>query len=290
MRRNRVQVHCSQCGNALERPLSRLKNSVHHFCNLTCTKAFQKGKQHPRYAGASVPCAHCGEPVHVRPSKLKNQENHFCSRSCLGDWRSTHILAENHPRWKGGMVIVACEYCETPLERYQCQTQAHDMFFCNSQCKGKWQSENLSGKQSPIYKKTEVPCSQCGILVLRHPSRINEHKNHFCSRPCLNRWISENHNGPNSHQWNPDKTLPYYGAGWNRIRREIRYRDGFHCCHCKITEKQLGQALDVHHVVPLRSFNGDYASANQASNLLALCRTCHNLAENGSILVRPKLL
>lgn len=38
--------------------------------------------------------------------------------------------------------------------------------------------------------------------------------------------------------------------------------------------------LQVHHVRPLRCFNGDTMAANQPENLVTLCRPCHVQADN----------
>lgn len=289
-------IPCATCAFPLNVTASRYSKSrtKQFFCNSNCHAKWLSqnnvGENHPRYHGVTVTCDHCGEPFHIIPSKLDSQEHHFCSRPCQHKWNSIHRRGEKSHNWKGGMATVFCEYCDTPIERYQCMLEKQDMFFCDMQCKGAWHSENLSGEHSPIYKKVKVPCSQCGTIVLRHPCRMEEHKNHFCSKECFGKWISENKSGVNSYQWNPDKTLLYYGPGWRRISREIRHRDNFQCCHCGISEKKLGKALDVHHVVPLRNFNGDYKSANRPDNLVSLCKSCHNQAEHGSIPIQPYLL
>jgi predicted HNH restriction endonuclease len=41
----------------------------------------------------------------------------------------------------------------------------------------------------------------------------------------------------------------------------------------------LGYSLDVHHIVPFRTFKGDWRKANELSNLITLCRNCHRKAE-----------
>jgi 5-methylcytosine-specific restriction endonuclease McrA len=69
--------------------------------------------------------------------------------------------------------------------------------------------------------------------------------------------------------------LPYYGGSWRRARRQARERDG--CCQdCGMTPSDLGRALDVHHLVPFKTFGVErHREANDLANLVTLCPTCH---------------
>jgi DEAD/DEAH box helicase domain-containing protein len=68
-----------------------------------------------------------------------------------------------------------------------------------------------------------------------------------------------------------------YGAGWTRLREQIRARDGFTCQVCGKPEAP-GQQHDIHHKVPFRAFTNPEA-ANQPDNLVTLCSICHRRAE-----------
>ncbi len=73
-----------------------------------------------------------------------------------------------------------------------------------------------------------------------------------------------------------------YGPEWRRLSGAIRARDGYCCQVCGAPEQ--GRAHDVHHKMPLRSFQGDpgrpaYLLANHPDNLITLCQTCHRRAE-----------
>ena len=74
--------------------------------------------------------------------------------------------------------------------------------------------------------------------------------------------------------WTND--LNDYGPDWNAIRLQVRQRDGYCCQGCGIAE--TNRAHDVHHVVPFRQF-ASFQEANQLSNLVSLCPTCHRRAE-----------
>lgn len=67
-----------------------------------------------------------------------------------------------------------------------------------------------------------------------------------------------------------------YGSNWAAQRRAARARDGYRCQMCGIPER--GREHDVHHKIPFRTF-ASYEPANQLSNLITLCRSCHRRAE-----------
>jgi 5-methylcytosine-specific restriction endonuclease McrA len=54
--------------------------------------------------------------------------------------------------------------------------------------------------------------------------------------------------------------ISYYGPNWLKQRRLARKR----------------KELSVHHIIPFRSFNGDWERANELPNLICLCEyPCH---------------
>jgi hypothetical protein len=64
-----------------------------------------------------------------------------------------------------------------------------------------------------------------------------------------------------------------------------RRRDHYTCQGCGKTEVELGRVLDVHHIRPFREFgyirhqNDRYLLANDLSNLVSLCVSCHKTME-----------
>ncbi len=75
-----------------------------------------------------------------------------------------------------------------------------------------------------------------------------------------------------------------YGPNWEEQRLRVRARDGYHCTQCGVREP-AGRQHDVHHLVPFRTFgyvrglNERYKEANRLSNLILVCRTCHQRLE-----------
>lgn len=69
-----------------------------------------------------------------------------------------------------------------------------------------------------------------------------------------------------------------YGKRWPAIAEAIRERDGRRCTRCGMSEADNGRALDVHHILPVRTAvqRGD---PHRPSNLRSLCRACHYWTE-----------
>ncbi|HEX7973878.1 MAG TPA: Zn-binding domain-containing protein, partial [Anaerolineales bacterium] len=67
-----------------------------------------------------------------------------------------------------------------------------------------------------------------------------------------------------------------YGPGWAALRDRARERDGYRCQVCGGLEQ--GRAHDVHHKIPFRTF-ASAEQANQLSNLVTLCPSCHRKVE-----------
>lgn len=74
----------------------------------------------------------------------------------------------------------------------------------------------------------------------------------------------------------------YYGPNWHERRAECIIRDGGRCRRCGVSEpaylKETGLGLDAHHVAPFGEFDG-HEEANELSNLITLCRSCHSHME-----------
>lgn len=68
-----------------------------------------------------------------------------------------------------------------------------------------------------------------------------------------------------------------YGDNWEEIRQQVLKRDAYRCSLCGKTGSPALQ-LHVHHKKPFRSFS-DPAAANDPSNLVTLCETCHQRVE-----------
>lgn len=71
----------------------------------------------------------------------------------------------------------------------------------------------------------------------------------------------------------------YRGESFQQQRRKARERDNFTCQRCGATEEELGQELDVHHIIKNRDFRGDHIASNDLNNLISYCKSCHGVVE-----------
>lgn len=63
------------------------------------------------------------------------------------------------------------------------------------------------------------------------------------------------------------------GKKHQEFKEVIRRRDGYKCVGCTITQEEIGQKLDVHHI------NGVY-NDDRPENALTFCRPCHQICNN----------
>ena len=127
--------------------------------------------------------------------------------------------------------------------------------------------------------QVEVNCANCDkkfILPGWHGKRPG---NKFCDGKCYGEWASLNLTGDKRYNWKGG-SIPYYGPNWQTQCKKVRQRDHYKCQHCGAIEN--GQNHDVHHIKPLREFdyipdqNDNYLLANDLTNLICLCRSCHS--------------
>ncbi|MDQ3249430.1 MAG: DUF1998 domain-containing protein, partial [Chloroflexota bacterium] len=118
-----------------------------------------------------------------------------------------------------------------------------------------------------------------GALPLDYPPRRSETTGYWISvPPATQAQLAED------GQW--FDSLNEYGPNWQAQRTRVRTRDNYRCRQCGAPETPDRQH-DVHHLVPFRTFgyvpgfNEHYKLANQAGNLLLVCRACHQRLEAG---------
>lgn len=133
--------------------------------------------------------------------------------------------------------------------------------------------------------KVNVECAWCGEKLKRRPYRVRESKNFFCDFECLGKWRSENKSGENHPRWEGGKSIQY-GKNWEKNREKRLEKDNYSCQICGMTNQEsieeYGTGLHIHHKKKFSKFKNS-AEANKVSNLVSLCRECHNLAEGRDI-------
>jgi len=78
-----------------------------------------------------------------------------------------------------------------------------------------------------------------------------------------------------------------YGFNWRGQRLLVLKRDKHTCQICAKSKKKLKRSPDIHHIIPFELFVSRYTSiaeasvyANQVSNLITLCHSCHTTITN----------
>lgn len=118
-----------------------------------------------------------------------------------------------------------------------------------------------------------------GVFPLDYPPRITETSGYWCSILPETQAVLEA-----SGEWRD--SINDYGPNWAEQRDRVRARDGYRCTQCG-TPEPPGRQHDVHHLRPFRTYgyvpglNEHYLIANRLSNLVLVCRTCHQRLEAG---------
>jgi hypothetical protein len=215
----------------------------------------------PHYTSNKVNCTceHCHKSFTRFPSEIKRGYGKYCSRACMDLAKRVTIDLE-------------CEYCHKPFQVMQHIFNQSPCRFCSREC-----------LFESMQKRIDRICEQCGNSFTTIPIRIKNDGAKYCSNEC--RHIANR--GQGNVAWRGGHSS-YRGENWLQQRKLARERDKNTCQHCG--KKSKRRKHDVHHIRPYRLFNGDYVTANQLTNLITLCQTCHKLAEHGSIEVQPYLI
>ncbi len=267
-RPSKVEVACYTCGEKFLRFRSLVRER--QYCSKACQIA-------ARPANVQLTCHTCGkEFVRWACLVIEKREGVFCSRACA---------SEGHKR----LNTVHCTTCNKAIIRRDSEVQKSAQPFCSKACQGVWIAEHES-------KSVTVSCAQCNKPIRCKQYKLKQNSQ-FCSRECQHEWQSLNWIGPNHHGWKGGSAaLQDYGPNWKQQARAARIRDGHKCRLCGAAQKKHRRSFDVHHVKSFRTFgyargkNTNYKAANELTNLVTLCRTCHPKVEHGKIAIQPYLL
>jgi hypothetical protein len=240
------------------------------YCSRACSGA---GRVKPREA-----CARCGDPMRDR----KHPRQRFCSRSCSSAaavrTRPPCRVCGVRPTALGFKTCsAACGYelrkqSVRPRPCPECGTEFRPAPSALGRGAGKHCSMacyRIAHARRPAF--IEVACAQCGAKFRRTQAAIKRVDHSFCSLTCSTAYYS----GENAVGWRGGKQPGYRGPGWPRLAEAIRERDGFRCRRCGKHQDDERTRLSVDHVIPYRSFD-NREEANQPTNLVALCRSCHS--------------
>ena len=200
-------------------------------------------------------CQNCNEEYSIRGDR--SSQSKYCSKKCKQIASRTQIVS-------------TCANCNKSFAHRMSRAR----IFCGRDCQYDYKH---------ITSRITLICAACNkeFRVFRFESK----KRTYCSMKC---WYS-NSNGERSGEhhpgWKGGHSEDYrYGPDWPKISYRVRKRDGWICQICSKYSKARGKyAHQVHHIVPLRKFNGDIDAAHSLENLITLCTSCHRRVETGKL-------
>jgi hypothetical protein len=203
------------------------------------------------YAQIEKHCEKCGALFRVSP---RGASARFCSRACFYKTRFGDFNLQTQ-----------CATCGKTYKINQWKLTNHKRTFCSVACKNE-------GKKNRII----VVCESCGVSFGKRASQVYRSARNFCSDLCSQVF----HSGKNHHGYVGGVG---YGFEWKAARAAVRIRDKV-CQRCGRDKSEDGRRLDVHHIKPFRFFGYERRmDAHDLSNLIALCRSCHKIIEEGGL-------
>lgn len=270
---------CETCGNSFK---PRRKDA--RFCSSKCYGQWLSTarpdsifKAPHRKMKPDVVCESCGKVI---PNA--RQVRRFCDAKCFGQWNGRVQAGTKRPSIRG--VDRTCEICGTVFHVGAGLIEQGGGRFCSRTCQGLWnrtQPSKRKGRVEPKrHKRVTLKCEVCEKSFV---VQVNEAQGRrFCSKKCMSKHQSESgeYSGPANGNWKGGPGPTYYGPNWLQQRRNARARDKYTCQRCGKHEHELKRNLDVHHIVPFRSFGvARYKEANTLRNLVSLCGSCHIIVE-----------
>lgn len=259
---------CKHCGKQFLDP----KHPHKQYCGIGCFRQAKarkiKERRETRYV--TINCKQCGKNIKVTNSEAKFKK--YCSKECRlkSGWK------ERDPTKRA---IFTCEWCKKDFESWVYRPNR----FCSNQCR----SEYGARQPKPNARKPEIhitrTCEYCGKTYQTTTHQVRLRNSRFCSYGCRYASLSIERRGENNPHWNGGSVDPdAYGSNWYRQKRKAKKRDNHTCqvCGYRTGGKRF---LDVHHIIPIKKFNGDWQKANMLENLISLCRRCHIKVEMGKI-------
>lgn len=249
------------------------RNEKHYFVCQFCNKEFyapRHAHRKPKYCSqkcrgnglkkrVKIKCQYCNQPFQSLES---NKDRQYCSRKCRDKGIVDHSKKDEF----------TCEWCKQQFESW---AYRHNRF-CSSQCRSKF-----AAKQPKLKRRNRVTliCTICNKPYETAKFFANKRNSSFCSKTCKGKDRSNKMTGEKNPNWKGGFNPNDYGSNWSSQSRKARKRDNYTCQICGYYSRIRN--LDVHHIVPLITFNGDYISSNQLNNLICLCRKCHRNVELG---------
>jgi len=218
-----------------------------------------------------------------RSERLKRRANGKYTHTCIYCGETFRSNGKNaiscgkrdklhRPNEEERMVYVVCGYCGKIFQKTAGNYKKAVLAGKNQGC-CQLHTHILNGST------LSLTCDECGKIFTRPKSLYSEGQKHvFCSRECQDKNLDYRPRGNNHYHYIDGKSSNWRGFGWTPIRKHVRERDNDTCYLCDKTKDELGQELSVHHLVRFEDFE-DENEANNYTNLISLCPSCHHTEE-----------
>lgn len=218
-------------------PHCRNDFKTYHSTAIFCGKACHSASMTDR---PTFVCANC-ENEFQRPRHVIKKETKlkFCGATCHVEYRR-----------KNAQPNIPCEICGTMFDQKGHPAVRHCSFKC---------------RNASLVTALQLTCDHCKKAYRAFASEKKRGRK-FCSHECAERATV----GAAHPNWRGGRDLKF-GTHWSRVRLAVLDRDKV-CRLCGGLSK--GRSLDVHHINGRRTFLLRDA-ADDARNLVALCRSCH---------------
>lgn len=142
--------------------------------------------------------------------------------------------------------------------------------YCSYEC-------SVKHRQSLVNRSC---CKYCGNPI--DPRRSMKHRK-YCSQECSGAAFAASgiFSGSKHPNWRGGHTNTR-GANWKAQSNLARQRDSNSCQICG--KQSIKPRHPVHHIKPFKEFGiENYEVANELSNLITLCKSCHQKVERGTL-------
>lgn len=280
----KVELTCPVCGIIFS--VDSFAAKTRRCCSRKCANASRSPRSkenNPDWKDViERTCGNCGKVFCVPGNNVKHSARKYCSAKCYRDFSRAH--PETTSLWAGGKKVeFVCVECGIEFTRraswLNLPEDRNAGRYCSRSCQNKARARLANAARWTDGKTPRVQrvCEGCGNTFDVPPwIACIEGYGRFCSIAC--KWKimrAENHPG-----WKGGG-IEKYPPGWKEsLRAAIRDREGHRCFTC--SKEQIFPALCVHHI--------DYNPDNlKLSNLVALCRSCHNKTNHNRHIWEPML-
>jgi len=214
----KIETVCSNCTKILIIPPNEYLRYENHFCSTDCHSKFDNGKirttktntckecnsiflNHGIHLGRvfcsnecyiknkqnqiEITCKICGKIFNVKASEKEKYST--CSKECSRIYFK-QIQEENAKKCR---IDFKCDYCGKDHTTIKSQYLKYNTHFCSKACKNKWHSENITGKDNPLFTSVLIDCDNCGTSFYQKQNKIEKQTNNYCSNKCREQYFAE---------------------------------------------------------------------------------------------------